>query len=57
MNARIIKSNFFLIKRSNHPILTVELGFLTNESDRVSLQNPFKQAAITQTNLEFISEL
>ena len=56
-DAKIRNTNFFLMKQSNHPILTVELGFLTNESDRISFQDPFKQAAIAQTILEFISEL
>jgi N-acetylmuramoyl-L-alanine amidase len=57
LDTRIKKSHFFLMKQSNHPIMTVELGFLTNESDRISLQDPFKQAAIAQTILEFLSEL
>lgn len=57
LNARIKKANFFLMKKSNYPILTVELGFLTNESDRTSLQDPFKQTAMAETIIEFISEL
>ncbi|MFT5435944.1 MAG: N-acetylmuramoyl-L-alanine amidase [Ulvibacter sp.] len=57
LDARIKKANFFLMKRSNHPILTVELGFITNENDRLCLQDPFNQAAMAQTILEFISEI
>ena len=56
-NVRIKKSHFILMKQSNHPIMTVELGFLTNEIDRISLQDPFEQAAIAETILEFISEI
>ena len=57
VDAKIKNANFILMKQSNHPILTVELGFLTNETDRLSLQDPFNQAAMAQTILEFISEL
>ena len=57
LDARIKNANFFLMKKSNYPIMTVELGFLTNESDRTSLQDPLKQAALAETILEFISEL
>ncbi len=57
VDTRIKKAHFFLMKQSNHPILTLELGFLTNESDRISLQDPFEQAAIAETILEFVSEL
>jgi len=57
VDAKIKNANFILMKQSNHPILTVELGFLTNESDRIKLQDPFQQAAIAQTILEFLSEL
>ena len=56
-DTKIKNANFFLMKKSNHPILTVELGFLTNEHDRLRLQDPFEQANIAQTLLEFISEL
>jgi len=45
------------MKQSKHPILTVKLVFLTNENDRIILQDPFEQAAIAQTILDFLSEL
>ena len=45
------------MNNSIYPIFTAELGFLSNPNDRMSLQDPFKQAAIAQTILDFISEL
>lgn len=56
-DAEVKTANFFLMERSNHPVLTLELGFLTNETDRLILQNPEEQANIAHTILEFISEL
>jgi N-acetylmuramoyl-L-alanine amidase len=55
--AQVKTANFFIMERSNHPALTLELGFLTNETDRLILLNPEEQANIAQTILEFISEL
>ena len=51
------RANFFLMERSNHPVMTIELGFLTNETDRLILLNPKEQANIAQTIIEFISEI
>lgn len=56
-DAEVKLADFFLMERSNHPVMTVGLGFLTNETDRLMLLNPKEQANIAQTILEFVSEL
>ncbi|MBD3582828.1 N-acetylmuramoyl-L-alanine amidase family protein [Flavobacterium selenitireducens] len=47
---------FYVLKNSKSPAVLLELGFLTNESDRNYLTSEQQQDRIAATILEFISE-
>lgn len=50
-------ANFTLLKESEYPSITVELGFLSNESDRKYLTDQNEQEKIATTILEAIATL
>ncbi|MES2543583.1 MAG: N-acetylmuramoyl-L-alanine amidase [Bacteroidota bacterium] len=53
----IKNADFFLLKNSEAPALIVELGYLTNESDKKYLTEEVEQTKLASTILEFITEL
>ena len=68
LNAKLAKSNnlktteiknanFFMLKKSEVPAVIIELGYITNESDRKQLTEDQEQDKIAATIVEFISEL
>lgn len=50
-------SSFMLLKESEYPSITLELGFLSNENDRKYLTDQNEQEKIATTILETISAL
>ncbi|HEY0092253.1 MAG TPA: N-acetylmuramoyl-L-alanine amidase [Flavobacterium sp.] len=50
-------ASFMVLKNSNSPAITVELGYLSNEQDKAYLTNPNDQERIARTILEFINEI
>lgn len=56
-STEIKNANFFMLKKSEVPAIIVELGYITNESDRKQLTNDNEQNRIAETIVEFISEL
>lgn len=50
-------ANFALLRNTNFPSITVELGFLSNENDRKYLTDSNQQEKIATTILELISTL
>lgn len=58
MKSRGIKeASFMMLKKSEAPTVLVELGFLSNHSDRKYLTDDNGQNRIASTILEFISEI
>lgn len=58
LNSRGIKdANFTILKDTEYPAITVELGFLSNEKDRKYLTDGDQQEKIAATILEMISNL
>jgi|GEM_PF-277242 N-acetylmuramoyl-L-alanine amidase len=55
--AKVKNANFFILNNIETPAVTVELGFLTNFTDRTLLTNPDEQNKIAKTILELVSEL
>ncbi|PKA84035.1 N-acetylmuramoyl-L-alanine amidase [Ulvibacter sp. MAR_2010_11] len=55
--AKVKKANFYLLKNTKVPAMTVELGFLSNERNRNDLVNTEQQTEIAKTILEFVSDL
>lgn len=53
----IKEAKLFILYKSEAPAVTVELGFLSNMSDRKYLTNDNEQNRITSTILEFINEM
>ena len=51
------EANFLLLRDSEYPTITVELGFLSNENDRKYLTDENQQEKIAATILELISTL
>ncbi len=49
--------NFMLLRDTEYPAITVELGFLSNENDRNYLTDDNQQEKIAETILELISTL
>lgn len=50
-------ANFTLLKQSEHPSITVELGFLSNEKDQKYLTDQNEQEKIAATILEALAAL
>ena len=58
LNNRGVKTApFMVLKKSECPTLLVELGFLSNETDRNYLTSDAGQNEIAQTVLDFVSDL
>ena len=58
LNSRGVKdANFTILKNTEYPAITVELGFLSNENDRKYLTDADQQEKIAATILEMISTL
>lgn len=53
----IKEGSFFILKKSNAPAISFELGFLSNETDRSYLTSQGKQEEIAKTIVAFINEL
>lgn len=54
---KIATAPFFILKNSEAPAVTVELGFLSNSDDRKVLTDDNHQQQIAATIIEFLSEL
>ncbi|MCF4101909.1 N-acetylmuramoyl-L-alanine amidase [Gillisia sp. M10.2A] len=52
--SEIKKANFYLLKNVNYPIVVLELGFLTNQQDRVLLTSEEGQIEIAKAVYEAI---
>ncbi len=50
-------ANFLILRDTEFPSVTVELGFLSNKNDRAYLTNDVEQEKIANTILEVISKL
>jgi N-acetylmuramoyl-L-alanine amidase len=48
---------FYLLTKSESPVVLVELGFLSNETDREYLTNPDRQEQIAGIIAEFLNEI
>ncbi|WP_367774048.1 N-acetylmuramoyl-L-alanine amidase [Flavobacterium sp. WC2421] len=55
--AEIKNANFFILKNSEVPAVIMELGYLTNESDKKNLSNNNEQNQIAKKIIECIAEL
>ena len=55
--SEIKKAPFFILKKSEVPAVLVELGYMSNLTDREYLTNDLEQNKIAVTIIEFISEL
>jgi N-acetylmuramoyl-L-alanine amidase len=55
--AEIKNANFYILKNSKVPAVIMELGYLTNESDKKNLSNNNEQNQIAKKIIECISEL
>jgi N-acetylmuramoyl-L-alanine amidase len=55
--AEIKNGNFFILKNSEAPAVIMELGYLTNESDKKNLANNNTQIQIAKKIIECLSEL
>ena len=55
--SEIKKAPFFILKKSEVPAVLVELGYMSNLTDREYLTNDLEQNKIAATIIEFISEL
>lgn len=56
-SSEIKKAPFYILKKSEVPAIIVELGYLSNLSDRAYLTNDSEQNKIASTIVSFISEL
>lgn len=50
-------ANFTILKNTEFPAITVELGYLSNENDRKFLTDNNQQEKIAEIILEIISKL
>jgi N-acetylmuramoyl-L-alanine amidase len=55
--AEIKNADFYILKKSEVPAVIIELGYLTNESDKKNLANSNEQNQIAKKIIECISEL
>ncbi|MFT5714455.1 MAG: N-acetylmuramoyl-L-alanine amidase [Flavobacterium sp.] len=55
--AEIKNADFYILKKSEVPAVIMELGYLTNESDKKNLANSNEQNQIAKKIIECISEL
>ncbi|EIA10552.1 N-acetylmuramoyl-L-alanine amidase [Flavobacterium frigoris] len=55
--AEIKNANFYILNKSEVPAVIMELGYLTNESDKKNLANNHEQNQIAKKIIECISEL
>nr|WP_314839718.1 N-acetylmuramoyl-L-alanine amidase [uncultured Flavobacterium sp.] len=55
--SEIKKAPFFILKKSVAPAVLIELGYLSNSSDRAYLTDEKQQDQIATTILSFVSEL
>jgi N-acetylmuramoyl-L-alanine amidase len=55
--SEIKKAPFYILKKSEVPAVLVELGYMSNLTDREYLTNDLEQNKIAATIIEFISEL
>lgn len=55
--AEIKNADFYILKKSEVPAVIMELGYLTNESDKKNLANNNEQNEIAKKIIECISEL
>lgn len=53
----IKKANYFILKNSEAPTVLLQLGYLTNDTDRKLLVDPSVQDHIAKSILGFLSEL
>lgn len=51
------KGPFFILRKSDAPAMLIELGYLTNEKDKVYLENKENQIKIAQNILDFVANL
>lgn len=56
-SSEVKKAPFFILKKSVVPAIVVELGYLSNLTDRAYLMNEKEQDKIASTILSFVSEL
>ena len=56
-SSAVKKAPFFILKKSVVPAIVVELGYLSNLTDRAYLMNEKEQDKIAATILSFVSEL
>ncbi|WP_338647859.1 N-acetylmuramoyl-L-alanine amidase [Flavobacterium sp. KS-LB2] len=56
-SSEVKKAPFFILKKSTAPAIVVELGYLSNLSDRAYLMNDKEQDKIAATIISFVSEL
>ena len=56
-SSAVKKAPFFILKKSVVPAIVVELGYLSNLTDRAYLMNEKEQDKIASTILSFVSEL
>ena len=55
--AEIKNANFYILKKSEVPALTLEMGFISNQNDRNYITSEEGQNQIAQTILNFVSGL
>lgn len=56
-SSEVKKAPFFILKKSTAPAIVVELGYLSNLSDRAYLMDDKEQDKIAATIISFVSEL
>ena len=53
----IKNASFFILKKSNVPVVVLELGYLSNDNDKKYLIDEKEQNKIAESILEFVSDL
>jgi N-acetylmuramoyl-L-alanine amidase len=53
----VAKAPFYMLKKTNAPVVQFEMGYLSNEADRSYLTSPEGQEQIAATVLSFIKEI
>ncbi|OAB28858.1 N-acetylmuramoyl-L-alanine amidase [Flavobacterium fryxellicola] len=56
-SSEVKKAPFFILKKSDAPAIVIELGYLSNSSDRAYLMDGKEQDKIVATIISFISAL
>ena len=56
-DTEIKKAKFYLLKNVDAPAIVFEMGYLSNEIDRLYLTSEKSQETIAATVLEFIKEI